>query len=127
MPAELSLNKVRVTRLLGGDPEGLIDPKAGQVTQYGKILSLDSGNYTVVVGGGSGDFPQRFHPHMLQMTEAYATGAAGGGKFNTAWPTGDGSVLFGRKNGLFANGVPTCSGNQGFFIGGDGAAHIFVR
>src|SRR5262245_45817883 len=99
MPANKSSNKVRVTKLLGGTGFiGLMDPKVNMQTNQGKILSLDSGNYTVVVGRGTGNFKQKFYPHDLFVTQAHATGVH-------AFPTGDGSVVFGHK-GVFPNGIP---------------------
>jgi hypothetical protein len=98
MPANKSTNKVRVTKNTSvSHPLGLIDPRPNMVTDKGTIISCDSGNFTVVVGRGSGDFHQRFHPHDLFVTLAQATGT-------WSYPSGDGSVVFGRA-GIWASGV----------------------
>lgn len=121
-------NKVRVTRLLGGShPLGVMSPKVGMsvyqssTTSIGKILSLDSGNFTCIVGVGTGSFQQRFYTESLFTTEVWATGVG-----NSAWPTGDNSVLYGH-HGIFPNGVPSASGNNMDFYGGDSATHTFSR
>jgi hypothetical protein len=99
----MAANKVRVSKLLGASAGmGLMDPKVGMVTDHGPILTLASGNHTVTVGLGTGDKPGAFYPWQLTVTHAHATGVH-------AFPTGDGSVLFGH-DGIWPNGVPDVPG-----------------
>jgi hypothetical protein len=119
--ANKSENKVRVTKLFGKSaPMGVIDPKVNMRTDMGPILALDSGNYTVVVGRGSGSFQQRFYPHQLLISEAEATGV-------WSWPTGDGSVKFGHSAGINANGPPVAVGSGTSVLSADSTVHTFGR
>lgn len=114
------VNQVRVTKILGGGGAiGSMDPQVGMTTHMGPILSLDSGNYTVVVGMGSGSYQQRFYPADLFVAYPDATG--------WAWPTGVNDVQFGHTHGVLANGAPLAIGSGMYYLGGDGTVHSFHR
>lgn len=111
------MNKVNVAKNFGSSATlGYCDPIVGMTTNMGDILSLDSGNSTVIVGMGSGDFQQRFNPQYLYVTDTEATS-------EVAWPTGVGCVKFGHANTLFTNAV----GSGTAYYSGDNTVHIFGR
>ena len=115
----MTATKVNVTKFFGGGGAlGQCDPKVGLVTDKGTILSLDSGNYTVVVGVGSGSVKQRFYPEFLYITYATATGSV-------AWPTGVGCVRFGHSQGIYANGAPVISATGMVYMDGGGIPKSF--
>lgn len=104
-------NKVRVTSDVGaGSWQGLMDAKVGLVSHKGTITALDSGNYQVMVSGTNVSTQQKFYPHELFVDIDHASGIH-------AFPTGDGSVLFGH-NGIFPNGPLTGSNNKIFASNG---------
>ena len=101
---------------------GLCDPKVGLTTNRGPILSLDSGNYQVVVGVGTGGTPQRFYPHDLSVTHTRATGV--GDSWSPAYPTGVGCVSV-TRNGVWPNGVPEALGSGMAYLAGNGVPQIY--
>ena len=126
MAINYSMNKVRVRKLLKTDAVvGLMDPQVGMITDYGKILSLDSGNYQVTVGvgqgalAGNGTVQQKFYPHQLSITYTAATGSY-------SFPSSNGSVQFGHGR-TFPNGVRPGLSSGIVELGGDGNMHVVVR
>ncbi len=116
-------NKVRVTKLLGSDAYvGLVDPKIGMTTNHGPILSLDSGNFQIVVGVGTGDTPRKFYPHDLNVTFVRATGV--GDAWSSAYPTGVGCTSFTRSN-AWPNGVPDALGSGIAYLAGNGVPTVY--
>lgn len=116
----MSIEKVRVTRLLGGSATiGLIDPKVGMVTGQGTITALDSGNFQVTVSGAGVGSPRKAYPHELTLSETLATGTY-------SFPSGDGSVKFGHK-GIFPNGPLQALGTGTAFATGGGTVFTFGR
>lgn len=101
MPTNQSENKVRVTKLFGGGGGGIgwMDPKVGMVTDQGTISQIkDSGRFVVAVSGNGVGELKDCMAHDLFVAYTHATGT-------WAFPTGVGSVTFGRLN-LWASGVP---------------------
>ncbi len=126
MTINYSSNKIRVSKLFKSDSIiGLMDPQVGMLTDYGKILSLDSGNYQVTVGvgalalAGSGTVKQKFYPHDLKITYIAATGSYG-------FPSSTGSIQFGHGHS-FPTGIPFNAGSGMEFLGGDDSIHTFSR
>lgn len=118
--ANVSENKVRVTNLMGGGGFiGWMDPKVNMNTNFGKILGLDSGNFQVTVGLGTGDYPGKFYPHQLYVTQLEATG-------NWSYPTGDGAHQFGHHD-VFPNGVQQGLGSGMAFEKADGSIFTFGK
>jgi hypothetical protein len=118
--SDMYTNKVRVTLMHGGSGfVGWINPKVGMQTNFGPILILDSGNFQVTVGVGSGSYQQKFYPHQLEITQAHATGLH-------AWPTGDGGLKFGHA-GIFPNGVTQGLGTGVAYAKADGTIATFGR
>lgn len=104
-------NKVRVTSdMSAGAWQGLMNPKVGLLTNKGTITALQTGNFTVDVSGNLTSQTQRFYPHELFVDIDVASGVH-------AFPTGDGSVLFGH-NGIFPDGPLTGSNNKVFASNG---------
>jgi len=127
MAVNKSQNKVQVIKAYGESGAiGYCDPQVGMLTQYGKILSLDSGNFTVVVGVGSGAIagngrvPWRYYPIYLEV----ASGEAGR---SVAWPTGVGCVQIGHNRGFLAGGSPKGVASGVSYLGGDGSIYTYGR
>jgi hypothetical protein len=100
MPTNHSSNKVTVVSFFGGgNGLGLCDPQVGMLTNAGKILSLNSGNYTVVLGVGSGYL-------VKQLANTYYLNVSSGVAATFTWPTGTDCVKFGHDHGMLASGEP---------------------
>lgn len=126
MGINYSLNKIRVVKILKSDSTmGLMDPVVGMITNYGKILGLDSGNNQVTVGvgkfalQGSGTVKQKFYPHQLEITYAAATGTYG-------FPATAGSVRLGHKNS-YPSGIQIPAATGMAELWGDSNIHTFNR
>lgn len=126
MAINYSTSKIRVVKLLKSDAVvGVMDPQVGMVTNYGKILSMDSGNYQVTVGvgkfaaAGSGTVKQKFYPHQLEITYAQATGSYG-------FPSSTGSVQFGHGR-TFPQGIKPDAASGMQELWGDGQVHTFNK
>jgi len=128
-------NKVRVTKLYGDGSAviGVMDPRPNMrtlglsgskfINEVGRILSVQSGNYTCRVGMGSGDTPVTFYPYQLFVSLDEASG-------NFSWPTGDGSLVFGHNHGLTSAGnpySPQASGNMMNYIDSAGIQNWVSR
>lgn len=115
-------NKPRVVKLFGGSgsAKGCLDAKRGMVTQRGTIVQIiSSGTYVVSCSGAGVGTLTRHYPDELQVTEAVASGT-------WAWPTGVGSVTFGRPS-VWASGVSRIPGTGMYFNDGDGHPVPFSR
>lgn len=119
MAVNFSENKIHVTSLLGaGSHLGQMDPKIGMITDHGTILSIPTGTGTVILGVGTGSVNQAFYPHELYVSLTNAT-------TGFAWPSGDGSVLFGH-NGTWPSGVPLRLASGSVYCDATGP-HTFYR
>jgi hypothetical protein len=115
-----STNKVRVVSVFGaGAAFGLMDPKVGMRTHLGTIASLASGNYQVTISGGGPGSTSLRYPHELQVLLSHASGTH-------AWPTGDGSVLFGHHDD-WPSGAPRAVASGMVYCKGKDDAYTFYR
>ncbi len=104
--------KLKITKLAGtGEAIGEMFPQTGMVTDEGPILSIPSGNLTVIVGRGSGDFKAAMPTDLLIVTQTEASGHR---------RAGDGFVSFGRV----AMGV---AANSGVVVIGPTGPYTYYR
>lgn len=121
MPTNLSLNKVRVTRLFGTEATvGLTDPKVHMQVKRGIdtrwIKTLDSGNFQVGLAMSSGGgVVAKAYPHEL----ACSTGVAD----YFGWPAGAGSYKF-THNSTHSVGTETLG--SGTYHDGVGTPNRFA-
>lgn len=122
MPANKSLNKVRVTRLFGTEAAvGLVEPAVHMQVRHGIdtrwIKTLDSGNYQVGLALASGGtVVAKAYPHDL----ACSTGVAD----YFGWPGSNTSVTLGHS-GTHVTGTDDVT--VGTYLKGDGEPTEFTR
>lgn len=114
----MALGKVRVTKFYGGaDTMGVMDPKVGMQTDQGKIITLNDSTVTA-----SGDTVRIFSDHYAEHLLVLESEALD----NWSWPTGDGSVVFGRSVS-WPDGVPDVAESGMAYATGHGAPVLFSR
>jgi hypothetical protein len=114
-------NKVRVVRLYGaGNAIGAMNPRPNMDTQFGRIVALSSGNVVATVSGTNARTFRYHYPRELNVLLSVASG-------QFSWPSGDGSVRYGR-NQIWPSGVtPAQNGSGMSHMRGDGTVNNFYR
>lgn len=114
----MNANKVRVFKGYSvSHPHGVINPIVGMPIRHGidnlNIISIDSGNYTVNLGTGTGPVTRKAYTHDCMLSYDNATGTY-------SYPTGDGGYSYSHKQGAYASGPVSAVGNSGVYAGQDG-------